>query len=309
MADARRTWRLQFGLGAAGLSAALLAVTVAVTRIEFAVPSVGQLLDACRRWTIADVDAQSVLLLALGSIGLAVMALTLRSFSAQARAGRRFARRLEGLPGLPGVANGFVVNDDQPHAFCFGLLRPRVFVSRGAIEFLDRQELDAVIAHELHHARRRDPLRLLVARGLAEGLFFMPVLRHLVDRCAAVAELDADGAAVRATGGPQALASALLALESHPGPLAVGIAPERVDRLLGHRSGWELPVLMVVGAIAASATLFTFTVRLAESTSHASVALPALVVELCMLAMAALPLALGATALLAGRAMQRRGLG
>ena len=309
MADARHAWRLQFGLGATGLSAALLAVAVAVTRIEFTVPSMGQLLDACRQWTVSDVSAQSLGLFALGSIGLAVIALTLRSFWRQARAGRRFARRLRGLPGLPGVRNGFVVDDDQPHAFCFGLLRPRGFVSRGAIAFLDRRELDAVIAHELHHARRRDPLRLFVARGLAEGLFFMPVLRRLVDRCAAVAELDADMAAVRATGGPQALASALLALESHPGPLSVGIAPERVDRLLGRRSGWELPALMMVGAIAASMTLLAFTVRLAESTSHASVALPALVAELCMLAMAAVPIALGASVLFAGCAKLQRDLG
>lgn len=291
------------------MCAALLAAAIAVTRVEFAVPSMGELLDACRQWAISDISTQSLLLLAVGSIGSAVMALTLRSFSRQVRAGRRFARRLQGLPGLPGVTIGFVVDDDEPQAFCFGLLRPRVFVSRGAIALLDRQELDAVIVHELHHARRRDPLRLLVARGLAEGLFFMPVLRRLVDRCAAVAELDADGAAVRATGGPQALASALLALESRPGPLVVGIAPERVDRLLGQRSGWELPVLMVVGAIAAAVTLFAISVRLAESTSHASVALPALVAEICMIAMAAVPSALGAMALLAGRAGMRRHLG
>ncbi len=287
----------------------LFGVIVAATRIEFAIPSWGHLHDACRRWTIADLNAQSVLLLTLGSLGLAVVTLTTRSSFRQARAGRRFARRLEGLPGLPGIRGGFVLDDARPHAFCFGLLRPRVFVSRGALESLDRKELAAVIAHELHHARRRDPLRLFVARGLADGLFFMPVLRRLGDRCAALAELDADSAAVRTTGGPQALASALLAFESHPGPMAVGIAPERVDHLLGHRSGWELPTLMLIGAIAAGVTLLAFTVRLAQSTSHASVALPTLVTELCMLAMTIVPLAIGAAGLLGSRAALRRCFG
>jgi len=43
----------------------------------------------------------------------------------------------------------------------------------------------------------------------------------------------------------------------------------------------------MLGAIAAGVTLLGFTVRLAESTGPTSVTLPALVVELCMLAMAA----------------------
>ena len=56
-----------------------------------------------------------------------------------------------------------VVASDEVLCFCIGLLRPRIVVSTGLVELLDQAELEAVLAHEASHQRRRDPMRLMVA--------------------------------------------------------------------------------------------------------------------------------------------------
>ena len=84
-----------------------------------------------------------------------------------------------------------VIDDDRPLAFCAGLLHPRVYVSRGALGMLGEAELSAVLAHERHHARRRDPLRLASTRVLADALFFAPPLGELIRRQQSLAEIGA----------------------------------------------------------------------------------------------------------------------
>jgi hypothetical protein len=223
----------------------------------------------------------------------------------QLLAGRRLERDLRRLGLLTGPVRAQVIDQDYPLAFCIGLLNPRIYVSRAALEILGEHEREAVLAHELHHARRRDPLRLLVARALADGMFFLPALRRLTERYAALAELAADEAAARAGGGRPALASALLAFDEHPSRAGVGIGRERVDRLLGQRPRWEVPVLLVVGAVATLAALVAVTVRIADITGYGSIALPALLAQACMLAAAGAPLVLGAIGGLGGRRLLR----
>jgi beta-lactamase regulating signal transducer with metallopeptidase domain len=223
----------------------------------------------------------------------------------QLLAGRRFERGLVVLGPVPSLARAFVIEDDAPQAFCIGMLRPRIYVSRPALELLGDDELAAVLAHEAHHARRRDPLRLLTARALADALFFLPAVRRLPERYAAIAELAADEMATRARGGRAALASALLAFDEHPSAAAVGIAPERVEQLLGQRPSWELPTLLLLAAAATIGGLTAVTIRLADATEHATVGLPALAAHACMLAMAAGPIVVGAMALLGGRRLAR----
>ena len=85
---------------------------------------------------------------------------------------------------------------------------------------LDADELDAVLAHERAHARRRDPLRGLLGRAGADVLFFVPVAPWWHEHRAVAAELAADRAAV-ARAGTSALAGALLNLaDSTPAPVA-----------------------------------------------------------------------------------------
>jgi hypothetical protein len=127
-----------------------------------------------------------------------------------------------------------VIRDPRPQAFCAGYLRPVVYVLRRTVELLSDVELDAVLAHERHHRRVRDPLRIACGGVLGEALFFLPALRPLCDRYADVAELNADRAAVHASAGREApLASALLVFDESAPAGVSGISPERVDSLLG----------------------------------------------------------------------------
>jgi Zn-dependent protease with chaperone function len=304
MASARRVWAFQVAVGLVGVCATGAALLVALTRIDFRLPSVDELVAACQRYALPNVRPASVVVLILGSVSLAAVLRTIAASVRQLRDSRRFERALETIGCIPGATPRLVFEDDQPHAFCIGMRRPRVYVSRAALELLADDELDAVLAHEVHHARRRDPLRLLVARALADGLFFLPLVRRLAERYAALAELAADEAAAAARGGRRALASALLAFDDHPTP-AVGIAPERVEHLLGQRPSWELSTVLLLGAVVAIGLLLAVTVRVAEVTGHGAVGLPVLAAQACLLAMSLGPVVAGAMGLLGGRRLVR----
>ncbi|WP_130290024.1 M56 family metallopeptidase [Pseudonocardia sediminis] len=131
------------------------------------------------------------------------------------------ARRVDALPRIPvpsavaattvRAARVVCLDTGDRLAFCAGLWRPRLYVSRGAVERLAADELAAVLAHEEAHLQRRDPLRGLLRRAGADVLFFAPLARHWDHRRRLRAELAADRAAVRRTGVP-ALAGALLSM-------------------------------------------------------------------------------------------------
>lgn len=86
-------------------------------------------------------------------------------------------------------------------SFVYGLLEPRVVISRGFLETLDADELRAVLAHERYHVRKLDPLRALVGATLVRAFFLMPFCAALRDRYLKGRELAADRAAGR-PGGP-----------------------------------------------------------------------------------------------------------
>ncbi len=98
-------------------------------------------------------------MLALAALGGLAAALAIAAVLRELRAATRLRRRLARLDAEPreGV---FVIDDPRVEAFCAGLLRPRVYITSGALAVLDGQGLNAVLAHERRHASRRDPLRL-----------------------------------------------------------------------------------------------------------------------------------------------------
>jgi Zn-dependent protease with chaperone function len=202
---------------------------------------------------------------------------------------RRFRQRLRG--GAQRRLHGaWVLEDDRPQAFCAGLLRPRVYVSTGALDLLDEQALAAVLAHERHHARNHDPLRLACGRALAAGMLFVPPLRRLVQRQHALSEIGADDAA-RAEGVERsALAAAMLSFSEAAGAGPIGIDPERVDNLLGELTAVVLIVLLALLVLAG---------RVANGS--ATLAPPFLSSQPCVVVLALLP----AAALAAGAARLR----
>lgn len=266
MSSARRLYRLNLAAAALGALAVVTVLGVALSKMSLTPLSVEELRAACGSLLPAELSPLATALVGLAGLVLIVLVRGIRSAVVEARA------QLRGRAGLRSViehklegAPVRIFPSSRPQAFCAGLLRPRVFLSTAACDRLSQAELRAVLAHEGHHVRRRDPLRLLVARILADALFFVPALGRLERRYAELAELAADEAAVRAAGSP-GLASALLKLGSSDHPeVTVALAPERVDHLCGAPTRWRLepPVLalslLAVTGISAAALLVSAT--------------------------------------------------
>lgn len=148
------------------------------------------------------------------------------------RAGRRLGRllhpsRRDHLPLLAGEAAAvrrardiaarfgirtpvLVIASARPIAATRGWWRPVILVSAGLVEALTDDELAAVLIHEESHAANRDPLRTFVLQTVAEGLFFLPVLRKVTAAYQERRELDADALAFGLQRDWRPLASALL---------------------------------------------------------------------------------------------------
>jgi Zn-dependent protease with chaperone function len=285
-ADAR-VFRLQLALGGAGLLAALLALAAGARTVHVAPAAAHRLDVGGLRFTYPAANVAAVALFALAALGAALLIVTVRAGCRQARAHRRLIRELPVAGPLPGHP-ATVIEVAAPLAFCAGWLRPRVFVSRGALERLSHDQLRAVLAHEHHHQALRDPLRLAVGRVLSHALFFLPVLRPLHDRYGDAAELAADAAAVKASG-PAPLAAALLEFGAGPDGV-VGISPDRVDSLLGRPAPWPLPRAALIGGLITLALLVALVWRAsAGATVAATLNLPIASSQPCILVLALVP--------------------
>jgi BlaR1 peptidase M56 len=292
--SARRLYRLSVALGVLAAGVLALAVASALRLVNLGAPSPQRLLQACREVVFSGETVVSASVLALTGVGLAVLVLAIRSGARHYRAQRAVLR---GLPvqyetTYRGTALS-VFSHARPEAFCAGLLRPRVYLSSAALQTVEDAELAAVIEHELHHCRRRDPLRILIVQVLSDSLFFLPAMRRLRERYCTLAELAADEAAVRKGRDRGALAAALLAFAE--GPVGVvGIAPERVDHLFGESPRWELPVSLLAGALITLAGVAAIAMTLAHTAAPGGLSFAALSAQACMIAMAMLPVMFGA---------------
>ena len=291
MHSARAYYRLHVALASLAGAAVFAGAWVVWQAVGTAPTSPAELLEACRA-AFATVSPGSVLVLALAGLTGASVFRGARSLVGQLRTARRLSRRFRALDEI-GI-DGFpvrVLDDPRPHAFCAGLLRPRVYISTGAEAALSAAEIRAVLAHEHHHAGQRDPLRLLAAQVASEALFFLPVMRRARRRYADLAEMAADAAAVERTGSPGALAAAMLRFDQIAAPGTVGIAPERVDHLLGERPRWELSASLIAGALMAIVGVVAVAVGAEAAAPASGFAVSALLMQVCGVAMIGLPLA------------------
>jgi hypothetical protein len=194
-------------------------------------------------------------LLAAGLLNGAVSALV------QCSATARFVEALRLLRSQRPVRGADVVDSPDVFALCHGLCSPQVVLSRGLVELLTPEELDAVLIHERHHQAHHDPLKTLLARTLAAVFFFVPVVPELMDRYLQLKELDADRAAMRGQPDDLAMASAFckVARSSRRVPIpadsAIGalLSPsaERVAQLSdGRRAPWRPSTAAVVVSFA-----------------------------------------------------------
>jgi Zn-dependent protease with chaperone function len=254
-------------------------------------------------------NAGALVILALALLGGIVAAIALCAIGSELRAARRLARRLAQLDPTPryGV---FMIDDERAEAFCAGLLRPRVYVTTGALARLDEQAFDAVLMHEREHARRRDPLRLATSRVIARSLFFLPAIRELRRGQKLLAEASADESAVIAAAGDRsAVARAILNFsDAADAGGSAGADRARVDYLLGEAPGWRFPALMCAAALALLAIVMTLAILVGrEAAGSATLDPPFLSAQPCVVMLALIPCAAGLIAARVGRVLRRPG--
>jgi Zn-dependent protease with chaperone function len=303
---ATRIARIGMALSAVGLAASAMTIAVLLStwRIGSNGPRRTTLLAGLRiTYPAANLPAVIVLLLALA--GLGVGAEVLLGAAREFRGARAFDRALAGA-GVAELAGAVVIDDPQPHAFCAGLLRPRVYVTSGAIALLDARALEAVLLHEHHHASRRDPLRLAAGRVVARALFFLPWLGALHGHELSLAELGADERAV--TAAPEnrsALARAMLSFTDASAGRG-GIDPMRIDHLVGECPRLSAPVSLYLAPLIASGLIVTFLAFFGHAADGtASMSLPFFSTEPCVVVLALLAAA-GARGIVSRRKVSPR---
>lgn len=179
----------------------------------------------------------------------------------RARAWSRLRRalgklRLESVPERGPLAQALANAGARPHqavvveglpnpAFTAGWWKPRIFLDASLEHRLSGPELKSLIAHEVAHVRRRDPLRLAVLRFFACLVFWLPALRRLAEDVSDEAEFEADEFA-RGTQ-PLVLASAILSVALWtPGKNAMRdavafVAPNLIEQRVRRLSGESIP--------------------------------------------------------------------
>lgn len=102
-----------------------------------------------------------------------------------------------------------LLHSQHPILICRGLRRPAIVTSTGLCAMLEPDELDAAIAHEMAHAKHRDPVLgwgLMLARGLC---FFNPAVQLAARAAVMEVERRADQSAARVVGSTQSLVNSL----------------------------------------------------------------------------------------------------
>ena len=119
-------------------------------------------------------------------------------------------RRAAALGDLFGVAADRIwISPSTVGPLVVGYLKPLVLLPASLAAGMTPELLEAIIAHELAHVRRFDPLVNLMQRIVETLLFYHPALWWLSTRVRAEREVCCDQLAVRHTGDPVIYASAL----------------------------------------------------------------------------------------------------
>jgi len=235
----------------------------------------------------ADLVAVLVLGLAICGIGLGLGSL-MRQLLATASLIRSLLRRRVPTPpavvrcaGALGMAGRIdVVADRRAFSFCYWFIRPRVCLSTGLLARLEGDELDAVLLHERSHLLRRDPLRLVIARYFAAGLYVVPVVEELVEYYTLEKELEADQDAVHALGDVGPLARALYKVLPDADQLELGLltpvgalsaTEARIDQLIDGRA-LPLRVRPVSVALSSGAILGAAVLALVQANTAGTLA-------------------------------------
>ncbi len=125
-----------------------------------------------------------------------------------------YVRLLAKFEGVDDVRVG-IVESAATLAMAVGGKRRTILVSTGLFSLLERNEIEAVAAHELMHLKHHDSEFKVFSRVLSRILFFDPFSKFFDPAVHREREYLADEMGARSNGRPATLASALLKIASH----------------------------------------------------------------------------------------------
>ena len=152
----------------------------------------------------------------------------------------------------------------------FGIFRPVLWLPAGIAEHLQDAELEAILAHELCHIRRRDNLTAMVHMVVEAIFWFHPLVWWLGGRLTEERERACDEEVLRMGGEPQVYAESILKVcefyLASPVACAAGVTggelKKRIEGIMTNRFGRNLnlgkKLMLAAAAVAAVAGPFAF---------------------------------------------------
>ncbi|MBW7457183.1 M56 family metallopeptidase [Paenibacillus sepulcri] len=145
----------------------------------------------------------------------------------------------------------YVIHSPAFAAMSFGVLRPAILLSSGAIEKLTTAEMEAILFHEIYHCKQRHPLQMLVLTIASRGFAYVPLIKGLTRYYTVWMELMADRYAISRMNGIAPLGSALMSLlklKREPMPrigvqFADGAVNYRIQQILNPEGDLVIPVV------------------------------------------------------------------
>ena len=228
-------WSVVAALGLAGLTLAVHATALG--------GGLSQLVGACVRRlrdtyaTPGGAAAAGIGLTLAGAVVAHAMVTSVTHLLAVRRQALRHVQAARLIGHLEPALGAMLVDHAQPAAYCVAGPHPTVIMTSGALQALDADQVDAVLAHERAHLARHHHRLLAVARIGGQMLPFVPLMRDTVAQVTRLVEMHADDTATSDRDN-RTLATALVVLATAVSPapaLAAGATDtvQRIQRLLG----------------------------------------------------------------------------
>ncbi len=106
-------------------------------------------------------------------------------------------------------SNYITINSQKPFAFCFGIIKPKIYVSKKLVQILSKSEFRSVLLHEKYHLQKHDTLTLLIATVVESLTPHVPLFKDIIKNYKIERELMADKSAILELGSSNPLISAL----------------------------------------------------------------------------------------------------
>ena len=138
--------------------------------------------------------AIALLLTVIRAIGKTVSAYikTRQFLSAQKTKGPNISAKLLSVSQALGIENKVIeIASSQPTIFCQGIRETHIYISSAVVAQLNKEELRAVLLHEMYHAKNQEPKKILFIQFL-RGFKWIPGVKKIIKKYISTSEIAAD---------------------------------------------------------------------------------------------------------------------